>query len=75
MGYGFEPNLRPNMVALCGCIDGHNITGRGGGGDVLYKERFPRVIGIPSPPTVHIELYRPSMAFPHTTVWGMYGGN
>ena len=35
MGYGFEPSLRPNMVALCGCIDGHNITGRGGGGDVL----------------------------------------
>ena len=27
------------------------------------------------PPIVHIELYRPSMAFPHTTVWGMYGGN
>ena len=28
MGYGFEPSLRPNMVALCGCIDGHNIIGR-----------------------------------------------
>ena len=34
MGYGFEQSLRPNMVALCGCIDGHNITGRGGGGGV-----------------------------------------
>ena len=27
------------------------------------------------PPLAHIELYRPSMAFPHTNVWGMYGGN
>ena len=28
MGYGFGRSLRPNMDALCGCIDGHNIIGR-----------------------------------------------